>query len=70
MDGKAQPVRDETCPDLKVLHSAMPYIDSFMSPKYLQFKRSEPPGGVLRYIIYGEVRSPFLGLKWAIWDFF
>lgn len=43
MDGKAQPVRDETCPDLKVLHIAMTYIDSFMSPKYLQFKRSEPP---------------------------
>ena len=28
------------------------------------------PGGVLRYISDGEVQSPFLGLKLAIWDFF
>ena len=28
------------------------------------------PGGVLRYISDGEVRSPFLGLKSAILDFF
>ena len=28
------------------------------------------PGGVLRYIGDGEVRSPFLGLKLAILDFF
>ena len=27
------------------------------------------PGGVLRYISDGDVRSPFLGLKLAIWDF-
>ena len=26
--------------------------------------------GVLRYISDGEVRSPLLGLKLAIWDFF
>ena len=25
-----------------------------------------PPGGVLRYISDGDVRSPFLGLKFAI----
>ena len=24
------------------------------------------PGGVLRYTSYGDVRSPFLGLKFAI----
>ena len=28
------------------------------------------PGGVLRYISDGKVRSPFLGLKLAILDFF
>ena len=28
------------------------------------------PGGVLRYISDGEVRSPFLGLKLVILDFF
>ena len=27
-------------------------------------------GGVLRYNSDGEVRSPFLGLKLVIWDFF
>ena len=29
-------------------------------------KLKEPPGGVLRYISDGDVRSPFLGLKFAI----
>ena len=28
--------------------------------------REVAPGGVLRYISYGDVRSPFLGLKFAI----
>ena len=28
------------------------------------------PGGVLRYISDGEVRSPFLGFKLVILDFF
>ena len=28
------------------------------------------PGGVLRYISDGDVRSPFLGLKFAIWGLF
>ena len=30
------------------------------------FLRGHGPGGVLRYISDGDVRSPFLGLKFAI----
>ena len=30
------------------------------------FDNGKAPGGVLRYISDGDVRSPFLGLKFAI----
>ena len=33
---------------------------------YPHFHKHEAPGGVLRYISDGDVRSPFLGLKFAI----
>ena len=32
----------------------------------LELKYVKVPGGVLRYISDGDVRSPFLGLKFAI----
>ena len=36
------------------------------TPRIFTYGKEWTPGGVLRYISDGDVRSPFLGLKFAI----